>query len=128
MQDVDRPAHIQAFPQPTRARCPRVEAKPERFVLRSHVVHGIIRQLWRRWRFGQWPAVRAPESQLAVGLAVDLVALLVNGAVVSATEQGQVRERGRPSLCPMADVMALAERKPAAREAAALIAVVEHAS
>ena len=35
MQDVDRPAHVQALPEPARARCPRVEAQPLRVVLRA---------------------------------------------------------------------------------------------
>jgi hypothetical protein len=34
MQDVDRPAHVEALAQPARARRPRVEAKPLRGVPR----------------------------------------------------------------------------------------------
>jgi hypothetical protein len=50
-------------------------------------------------------------------------ALLVDRAVVAATEQGEVVERGRAAVGPVAQMMALAEAKPAAREAAAPVAV-----
>jgi len=55
------------------------------------------------------PAVRATESQLAVGLSLDLVALLVDGAMMTTTEQGEIRERRGASVSPVADVMTLAE-------------------
>jgi hypothetical protein len=65
------------------------------------------------------------EPKLAVGLSLELVALLVNGAVVPPTEQGEIRERGRASLGPVTDVMALAESHPAPRETAAAVSVME---
>ncbi len=74
---------------------------------------------------GQKPAVRAAEPKLSVRLSVELVALLVNGAVVPATEQGEIRERGGAPLCPVTDVMSLAEANPAPRKAAAAISMVE---
>ena len=46
---------------------------------------------------------------------------------MAATEQREVRQRGRAPVRPMMEVMALPERQPAAREAAALVAVVERA-
>jgi len=58
-------------------------------------------------------------------LSIELVALLVDGAVVAATEHGEIRERGGASLRPMTDVMPLAEADPAAREAAAAVSVME---
>ena len=66
------------------------------------------------------------EPELAVGVSIHLVALLVDRAVVPATEQREVRERGRAAVRPVADVMPLAERKPAAGKAAPLVPVVEH--
>ena len=109
MQDVDRPAQIQALAQPGRARRPRVEAEPLRVVLRAEGLDRIGGHRGRRRDLGQEPAVRPPELQRAVGLSIDLVALLVHRAVVPATEQGEVRERGRAALRPVTDVMALAE-------------------
>jgi len=94
---------------------------------RSQNVDGVVRQLWRRRHFGQRPAIRAPESELAVGLSLDVVTLLVNGAMVPATEQGQVRERRGATVGPVADVMALAGPKTTAREAAAAVSMVERA-
>ena len=49
------------------------------------------------------------ESQLAVRLSLDLVALLVDGAMMTPTEQGEVRERRRAPVSPVADVMTLTE-------------------
>jgi len=70
-------------------------------------------------------AVRAAELKLAVGLSIELVALLMDRAVVPATQQGEIRERSRASLGPVTDVMTLAEPDPAAREAAAAVTVVQ---
>ena len=74
---------------------------------------------------GRSLAVRSPELKLAVGLSIDLVALLVDGAVVPATEHREIRERRRAALRPVTDVVALSEADPAAREAAAPVAVVQ---
>src|SRR6266513_1647446 len=125
MQDVDRPAHVQALPQPTRGRGPRVDAEPLRLVPRSDGFHGIVGHLARNRDLGENPPVRAAEPKLAVRLSIEPVALLMDRAVVPTTEQRQVRERGRASVRPVADVMALAEANAAAREAAAAVSVVE---
>ena len=74
---------------------------------------------------GQQPAVWSPEAQFAVGLSSDLVALFMDRAVVPATEQGEIRERGGAAVRPVTDVMSLSEANTAAREAAAAVAVVE---
>src|SRR2546429_6061661 len=81
----------------------------------------------RRRDVGQEAAVRPPEPERAVGLWIDAIALLVDRAVVPATEQREVGERGGAALCPVADVMPLAHRQPAAREAAAAVAMVKRA-
>ena len=47
---------------------------------------------------------------------------------MSPAEHREVRERGGSALGPVTDVMALAERHVAAREPAAVIAVVQRAS
>ena len=127
MQDVDRVAHIQALPQPGRAGRPRVQAEPLRVVLRSKGLDRIGRHSRRGRDLGKQPAVRSPEAERAVRLSIDLIALLVYRPVVPATEHGEVRERGWAALRPVADVMPLAERQPAAREAATLIPVMERA-
>jgi hypothetical protein len=48
--------------------------------------------------------------------------------MVPPTEQRQVRERGRPTVRPVAEMMPLGEAKATAREAAALIPMVERSS
>src|SRR5712692_12036800 len=103
----------------------RVHDKALRIVPRAEDFHGIARHPgWTR-DLGQELAVRTTEPKLAVRLSIELVALLVDGAVVAATEQGEIRERGGAPLCPVADVMALPEPDPAAREPAAAVAVME---
>ncbi len=102
-----------------------MNAEPLRLVPRPKSLDGIGGYRSGRRHLGQELPVRAPEPELAVGLSVHLVALLVNGAVVSTTEQREVRERGRAPVRPMPDVMPLAERKPAAGKAAAPVPVLE---
>ena len=101
---------------------------PLRSVPRSQEVHGITGHVTRRRDLGQKLAVRAAEPKLAVGLSIDVEALLVNGAVVPPTEQGEIRKRGGASLGPVTDVMALAESHPTARETAATVSVMERPS
>src|SRR2546428_6687429 len=125
VQDVDGPAHVQALPQPPRGGRPRVQDKPLSIVPRSYDFHRIAGQFTRRRDLGQKLAVRAAEPKLAVGVSIELVTLLVNGAVVAATEHGEIRERGGAPLGPVTDVMSLSEPDPAAREPAAAVAVME---
>ena len=123
------PPEIQALPQPARARGPRVKAKPLGCVPHPQGLDRIVghRRHGREWDVGQGPAIGPPEAECAVGLALDLVALLVHRAVMPATEQSQVPERGRPAVRPVTDMMPLAEPHPAAGEAAAPVPVVERA-
>src|SRR5205809_91449 len=118
-------ARVQTLPHPNRSGSPRVQDKPLCIVLCSEDLDGITEHLQRRRHLGQRPPVRAAKPKLAVGLSIELVALLVNGAVVAGTEQGEIRERGGAPLGPVTEVMALAEPAPAAWEAAAVVAVVE---
>ena len=60
--------------------------------------------------------------------AIHLIFLLVNGAVMPATEQREIRERSGTAVCSVANVMSLAEPHPAAGEATAAVAVVEGAT
>jgi hypothetical protein len=80
MQDVDRPADIQALAPPARRRCVRVHVQPVRSMPRAEITHGITRRLGR-WRdIGYDAPIRPAEPQLAIRVAIDLVALLVDGA------------------------------------------------
>ena len=86
-----------------------MQDEPIPIVSRSQELHCIARYFRRTRDLGQKSAIRATEPKLAGGLSIDLVALLVNGAVVPPTEQGEIRERGRAPLSPVTDVMALSE-------------------
>jgi len=71
--------------------------------------------------FGQELTARATKVQRLVGPAGDLEAFLMHGAVVSAAEQGEIRQRGGASAGPVLDVMAFREAAAAAGEATALV-------
>jgi hypothetical protein len=87
MQDVDHPADIQAFPQPARARRPRVEVEPLRVVLRPEDLDRLGGHPGR-WRdVGERLAVRSSEAEHTVGRSIDLVPLLVDRAMVPAAER-----------------------------------------
>ena len=55
------------------------------------------------------PAVGATESQLAVGLSLDLIAVFVDRTVMPTTQHREVRQSRGASVSPVADVMTLAE-------------------
>src|SRR5437899_711906 len=121
MQDIDRPAHVQPLPQPARACCPRVETESLRIVLgfesayriRGHSCNGRHRR--------QEPPIWPSELERPAGLAIEPIALLVDRAVVPATEQREIRERRRATVGPVAHVMPLADGQPAAWKATAAV-------
>jgi hypothetical protein len=125
MQNVDRIADVEALPQPQRYSGPRVQDKPLGIVQRAQGRHGIIRHPRRRRHIRQYAPIRSAELQLAVRLSMDLVALLVHGAMVPATEHREIGERRRPSLRPVTNMMPLAEADPTAREAATTISMLQ---
>jgi hypothetical protein len=104
-----------------------VQVEPVRIVPRSEDLDRIAGHLAGRRHLGEELAVRPAEPKLTTGVSTDLVALLVDGAVMPAAEQGEIRERGGAPLGPVTDVMALAEPDATAREAAAGVPVVERA-
>jgi hypothetical protein len=104
-----------------------VQDKPLRIEPRSQDFRGIAAHGSRRRDLRQKPAIRPSESKIAVRLSIELVTLFVDSAVVSPTEQGEIRECGGTPLCPVTDVMSLAEPHPAARKAAAAVSMVERA-
>src|SRR2546426_12774530 len=85
----------------------------------------IGRYAGRRRDVGQRSAMWTPELERAVRRSLDLIALLVDRAVVPATEQREVRQRGRAPVRPVTDVMPLTERQSAAREPAGPVPMVE---
>ena len=116
MQDVDRIANVQPFPQPARARCSGVDVEASSYALRSEDAYGIVRDgHWNR-NVRKQSAIGPPEPQSTVGASIDSKAFLVDRAMMPAAAQREVRERRRTSLSPVADVMPLAEREAAARE------------
>ena len=105
-----------------------MQDKPARIVSRSQDLDGIVAQLRRTRDLGQEPPVRAAELKLTVGLSLELVAFLVHGAVVAATEQREVRERRGAACRPVTEMMALCERQPASGEAAAAVTMQKRAT
>ena len=109
MQDVDRPADIQALSVPPGRRRSRVDVESVPGVRGEESLEWIGVHRRRRRDVGQDSPVWPPELQRAVGLSGDLIALFVHGAVMPPTEQREIRERRRAAGCPMTDVMPLAE-------------------
>ena len=110
VQDVDRIADIQAISRPARHCRPRVKVEPLSVVHREQRVDGIARHRDERRNVRQWPAVRSPEAELSISLPFHLITLFVHRAVMPATQQREIRQRGGASVGPMANVMALTER------------------
>ena len=127
MQDVESPAHIERLSQLARARRSRVQVEPCTLVPSSKRLDDIVRDHRRRRDVGQRSSVRSSEPQLPIGLSFHLIPLLVDGAVMAPTEHREVRERSRPAMGPVADVMALAKRQAAAGEPAPVVAVMQRA-
>jgi hypothetical protein len=125
MEDIDRPAHVQPLSQPAWARRPRVKMQPRRVVLRFERADRISGHQRRRRHVRQEPAVWPSELEGAAGVAIDLVTLLVDRAVVAATEQREIRERRRAAFGPVAHVMTFAQQQSAPRETAAAISMVQ---
>ena len=128
MQDVDRVDHVEPLPEPARARRVGIQVETAGLVLRSQRVDGIGRNRGSGRRLGQEPAVRSKELKIAVRPPDHAEALFMDGAMVPATERGQVRERRGPALRPALDVMALDEAASATRETTSVIAMRERAS
>ena len=128
MQDVDGVADIKALAAPRRPASLGIDGESRRLRLSPEPLVRIRRHDRRGWDLPKWEAVGPEKSQLTVGLTLDPEALLVDRTVVIATEQGEVRQGGGPSVRPVADVMALGESGAAAGEAAATVAVVESAA
>jgi hypothetical protein len=104
-----------------------VDAEPLSLVPRSEGIDGSVGHFSGRRDWGQQTAVRTPEYELTVRLSFYLVALVVNSTMVAATQQREVRQRGRASVGPVTDVMPLAEPYATAGEATAAVAMVQRA-
>ena len=66
--------------------------------------------------------MRPAELQPAIVASLDPKAFLVNGSVVTATQQDEIGECRRAALGPVFDVVCLAEREVTTREATAVVA------
>ena len=100
MQHVNRPADVQAFPEPARACRPRVDMKTLRVVRRAKRLHGLRRHRERRWHLGHQPPIRSPELQRAIRAAGDRVSLLVHRPMMPTTQGCEVRECRLPPSAP----------------------------
>jgi hypothetical protein len=68
--------------------------------------------------------VRRQEPKRAIGLPFDLITLLVDRAMMVSTQHREVRERRRPAVRPVANMVALAEADAAPRKAPAAVTMV----
>jgi len=125
MQDVDGPAHIQSLPEPARACRPRSETQAVGVVASAESLDGIPGHRNRQRHLRERVAVGSPEPERPVGPARDLKPLLVDGAVMPAAQQREIRQRGWAPMRPVAEMMPLAEADTAAGEPAAPVPMVE---
>ena len=102
-----------------------MQVEPGRLMPGAQDARRIVTDVGRRRHLGQRPTIRPSELQLAVRLTLDLEALFVDRAVVSAADEGEVGQRRGPALGPVPDVMALADAHPAPREATAAVAMLQ---
>jgi hypothetical protein len=128
VQDVDGITQVEPLPSPTRCRRVRVDAESKRIVPCAQLYDRIGGHRGRCRDDGEHPALWRAERQIAARFARHLIAFLVNCAVMPPTERREIRERRRPAMRPVPDVMALAKPRAAAGEAAALIAVMQRPS
>jgi hypothetical protein len=127
MQNVDRPAHVEPLPEPTRASRTRVNVKPPLGVSRPERLDRIVRRPCGCRYLRQLSTVRPPEPLPLIGLPLDPIALLVHRAMMAPTQQGEVGERRGAALSPVAQVVPLCHPHPASREAAAAVPMQERA-
>jgi hypothetical protein len=90
VQDVDRPHHIERFPEPAGTRRPRGEAKALGVVTGAKRRDGILGHGRRRRHLGQRVSVGPPESQGAVGPAGDLEAFFVHRPMMPTAEKREI--------------------------------------
>ena len=127
VQDVDRPAHVEALAQPARAsRSVRVSRSPLRLVLRPERPHGSLGHVGERGTSGRGRPSGRRNASAPSGLSLDLVALLVDGAVVPATEQARFESVVGPPW-PSGGCDGPGRTHAAAREAAAAVPMMERA-
>jgi hypothetical protein len=124
VQAVDRPAEIQALPEPPGAGRARVDAKALGVVTRPEFRDRIHDHLGCQRRLGQRAAVRPPELERPVGPARHLKTLLVHRAVMPAAEQREIREGRGPAMGPVMEVMPLSDANAAARQPAAPVSML----
>jgi hypothetical protein len=85
VEHVQRIADVQALAEPASSRAVRVQLQSLRFVPGPDRLDRVVRDGHARWDMGDRITVWILELQLAVRLPFDLVALLVDGAVMSPT-------------------------------------------
>jgi hypothetical protein len=93
-----------------------VNREPRVFVRLSQRAHRIGRDRRRRRCLGHYFTVGPAEAQFAIAQSLHLVALFVHCSMVPPTQQDEIRQRRWSAIRPVADVMSLAQRHPAAGE------------
>ena len=128
MEHIDRIANVETLTLPGWRRGPWVHRRCRLLVVRPYRSDRIGRRSRRTRHLGHDPTIRAAKFQLAIGHALDAIALFVDGAMMTPAEQHEIRQRRRAAVGPVTDVMRLAEAPVAAREATTAVAIEERAS
>jgi hypothetical protein len=106
----------------------RIEVKAPGVMTSPEPPHGIAESHRGRRYLWQRAAVGPPEPECPVGPARDLIALLVHRLVMPAAEQHEVRQRRRPALRPVVEMMGLNYPHSAPGKAAGPVSMQERAA
>src|SRR5262249_471807 len=123
MQYVDRVADVQPLSKPAGRRCLCVDVNIVSEVPLAKLRNRIGRYGRSCWAFGEDRAVGTPETELAIWLSLDVRTILVYPAEVPTAQRGGIERGRRAAMRPMGNMMTLAKRRAAAREATSLIAM-----
>ena len=125
MKDIDRVTEIERLTSPVRYGRLRVQRQAILLVPCAQHRYGIRR--YRGWQrhFVHDSPIGPPELKRTVRLALEVKSLLLDRAMVPATQKREIRELRGPALSPVTDVVRLPKTYAATREAAPVVPVVQ---
>jgi hypothetical protein len=104
-----------------------VQLKALRLMTGSQRADRILGYRGRSGHIGQHAAIGSPELEHVVRPARHPVSLFVDRAMMTATQQDEVSQRGRPPVRPVPHVMPFRDPHPAPRESTILVSMVQGA-
>ena len=128
MQDVDRPAQIEALSKPVGMGRARTEVQALGVVPRPEDRDGISGACSGGRHLRERAAVGSPERERPVRPASDVEPLFVHGTMMPAAEQREIGELCRAALRPVVEMMGLNNPHAAPGKAAGPVSMQERAA